>query len=172
MKPRVVLNAVDHVHLNPFKRTWLIDDRVDSASMRWMLCDRVRHTSFRHVSCKERVPWEHSPSRKKKRQMSSIKGGAAKRNCFTAPNYLPRPINQWDLQMPAPSLATWRPLGRPRGLAWPLPRVHVHSGHLGSLRGLAWLCYVTLRVTLHPRRSRAPHQLRKSCENKCPFLQF
>ena len=112
MKPRVALTAVDHVHLNPFKRTWLIDDRVDSTSMRWMLCDRVRRTSFRHVSCKERVPWEHSPSRKKKREMSSIKGGAAKRNCFTAPNYLPRPINQWDFKCQPPPL----PHGAPSGV--------------------------------------------------------
>ena len=64
------------------------------------------------------------------------------------------------------------PLGRSRGLAWPLPRVRVRM----NPRGLAQLCHVALRAVLHPRGSCAPRQLcasrvlRGSCRKLTPFF--
>ena len=121
---------------------------------------------------------ELSPTRRKMKKLARTKGRGAVRICVTGPIISPGPTNPWALQMPASPLATWCPLGRPRGLAWPLPRVRISSGHSGSPRGPrstfpgGLACRVASarvpRATAALLATSAP----RSCGNKPPFCKF
>ena len=85
-----------------------------------MFCDRIsciQRPLGCHVSCKGKTPWEHSPTRRKRRRIACIKRRGAVRICVTAPIYLPRPTNLWTLHMPT-LLPRGTPHGCPRGPAW------------------------------------------------------
>ena len=77
-----------------------------------------------------------------------------------------------------PSLTIWHPLGHPRGLAWPLPRVCAcyvpPRCRVGPLGSSTWPC-VPHRIRAGPVRhvSFACHvSSAGTVENKTPFLRF
>ena len=73
----------------PFSACAPDDDPVDSGPLdRRALCEVIRIQRLRcaHMSCEDKFPRVHCPARKKRERISSIKGGAAKRICVTAPN--------------------------------------------------------------------------------------
>ena len=134
--------------LNVFKCTWLDGDRMEPSPCDWhALHDRIciHHALFYHMSCKEEFPREHSPTRTKWGELSSIKCGRLKRICVTAPNLLLGPTNPWAHHLPSQSCSHHvAPPGRPRGLTWPCHASAPPPRHLGAawaraalLRGLA-----------------------------------
>ena len=137
------------------------DDRVDpesTASTYFIWYALIQRSQRYHLSCKDKFPREHSPTRKKRERMSSIKVGQL--NAFALP---PQTTNQGPLTR-GPS--TCQPL---TFHVAPLPCVRVDSRgpcHASAPpcatrvpRGLARLCHVALRAASHPRGSRAPRQL-------------
>ena len=118
--------------------------------------------------------WEHSPTRKKKTEIVSMKCGAVLRYCVTAPIILPGPTNPWALQLPTP-LPRADPHGRPRGPIWPLATCPRHLRIAWATSGPA--TWPHCRVA-SARWSRAPRQL--ACHiihgvcgiKKTPFFDF
>ena len=86
--PRVTPGKHQSRHLKHLKRTCFDGNRVDSGPR-----DRRLRLSRFHLTSTEmprrlhiKISWEHSPTRKKRQKRVSIKGGAGKRICVTAPN--------------------------------------------------------------------------------------
>ena len=103
-------------------------------------------------------PREHSPTRKKKGEIVSIKARAVYHKCVTGPILLPGPTNLWALHLPAPSLqhgATWAPAWTCVALATCPRRVGSRDSatwaHAALPRGLTQLCHVALPAMSHPR---------------------
>ena len=110
----------------------------------------------------------HSPTRNKRRRISTIKHRGAVRICVTSPIYLPGPNNMWALHLPTP-LPRGAPHGRPRGPTW----TPATCPHLVRHLRLAWAtcspatwpqCHVASALwRLMPRQlgrwSHSPHQL-------------
>ena len=70
--PRVYRWAVDHLHLLLEFSTCSIADRVDSGPLDLSRSARIRRSSRRHVACKVRNVWEHSPTRKTRKDFAPI----------------------------------------------------------------------------------------------------
>ena len=124
-----------------------------------------RHLHIRNV-------WEHSTTRKKIIEMSTIKHTRVVRICVTAPIYLPGPTNPWALHLPTPPPRTWRPS---RASAWTrVASCHVSASPAPCV-GYARPCHVASvprRIHASPARhvSSARHFICGVCGIKTPLF--
>ena len=122
------------------------DGRITSISD----ADRAATSHAKEKFCGNIVPHE-----RKREKRFVLKLGRHNANALPPQYYYQGPLTRGPFTC-QPSLATWRPLGRPCGLAWPLPPIctcYAPPRHRVGLRICAtWPCM--------PRRIRAPRQLR------------
>ena len=126
-----------------------------------------------------RISREHSPTRRKNNEIGKyiMPGG------LTLLRYRPNTITRSHKPVgppPASPPCHMVPPERPRGLAWPLPRVHATCAHLRATCapcGLAWLCHVALCAVSHLRGpahpvSSARHVSSAGLAENNPLLPF
>ena len=144
--------------------TCLIDDRVDPGPRDLRRYDPIGRPPSRHVTCKNKIVWEHSPTRIKWRERTRLNRGVTS------------PINY--LHVSSMSITHGALHGRPRGLlaTWRAPC----ASCVGHTCPTTWpqRHVVTARWTCAPRGSarhvspawaRSPRQLRGK---PTPFFRF
>ena len=157
MKPRGARWRIDPVHLNSFKRTCLIDDRVDPSPHD----GRFAIVSDAHGAAtspaKENFRGNIVPHGRKRRHRQAYKAGR-----FNAIVLPPQSYNQGPLTRGPPKCqpysATWRHPGICVDSRGPC---HVSAPPCATRapRGPARLCHAALCVASHPCGSRVPRQL-------------
>ena len=66
----------DHFTYSGISARVIISDRVDSSPRDLGRSSRIRRSSSCHASCKTKIVWEHSPTRKKLRGKTRLNSGA------------------------------------------------------------------------------------------------
>ena len=160
LKSRLISSVQFHLRDQrlPFAHVpwWQLGGLGSMWSTRFNPRDFIWHTLFCHVFCKDKVNREHSPTRRKWRELTSIKCGGKITQMHYRPNTLTWAHYTWGPSITTLSLLM--PRGATRAFAWArvaLPRVRATSTQCRRSRGSTWCYHVALRAMSHPRGSHA-----------------